>query len=1259
MRTLTARPAAALATSGVTVARVLCVHWNGTPVLTGGDHYYTDAAPAWTLATGYSTFETIIQAWPAPAPATDTGVVFRGQFSGVTFSMISDETATVPLRARIASDNPMGARVTLYEVVKPLTGTNVIGDWIVLGVWRVVAVQSSQGLYTFTCEDWYAHLGSESFVTETIEASDYPNAPTASLGKTVPQAFGTVKGVPLIPVNGSPSITLYASLDTTGGIISTGGDISDDTAWPASGLVRIDSELIAYSCKTVGTPSALGSATAPVVRGQFNSVAAAHSLGTAVRRVLTGSHAYQFLVTGHDSAIRVVYADGSPIPATNWNKSVVGKGGTPATRADCLVGVDWNPPSKNTGMASEARVLTDPTSDTLVPQVLWETPDPMALSGDVTNPAMAFDGSEATFATMIGGNADVQLGSRVKTRLTQLSGICSLRRLEFRLRYQAYTPKGNAWPSYAPELWVGTCSDDHLSEAGLVPFAKIPVERPLDMNAITNLFPEGVPNKDSKYLFDTKGTDTNVDPQTFGDSAFGYLSGYGTDTVHWRSYTSMGGYVDQQFNVNYWLAYASIAVGHVPASPSGFPMQFGSGGTLPTYSGTGMNVGSNPPLASLEPVLRFSINPGTKPSPAPTITNIQFTATATADSRAFYDALPKMEVSVENVGAGSCTPGSVTIPAGGSLPTTAVVNGSFTFEQLAAMVFRVSAPINGVNWDAADEMTKWTLSGLSVTCNFVTSTTGVTLTGKTVSLLANALIPSPVIEQRVDLTAFADDWGIFPGNAAGTNRLGALLKMRSGTHDTLLYVYEFGLYAEWTRATSADVDLSERIFTADIGGLGAGGVTGIALTLKDLWAVVLPNSRIGVAYDSVGLAAALALVDAARTYGSGDWPCSRYLSAPMTLADLLAEMAVSSGIRWAIDSGRMVFFPSLVPRGSETVRLAVDPNLMVSAGAMPDYHVDLMANRIVGRYSFIPDSDAAATVTVNDTHSQGGAWGVREKVVNFPWIDTAAQAAILAAWMLADAALVKGGFNVTLVEFRTLVLEVGDVVTVVDAYASYPTTRGRVIGIGRAADGVGAVYAIVTGAAITGGLVTGSKVGESTTKIVVDQTDNSMTFMSFFSLGVAVAKLDSSGVLQLHGVVVEEVPWTTGDFMGAGFFEFTAEAGLWLAAWRDSDADTGYNRVALIDGEGNLHVQHVSEWGADVYPIEAETPSPFVVNESDPLARYAARDPSLVTAYDGVTLTGSRFSTDGNRTMLHAFFQENGTAREVEIRCRRVIENAF
>jgi hypothetical protein len=1223
MRTLTARPAAALATSSATVARVLCIEWPGAAAL-----YYTDALPTWTLATGYSAFEPIVQTWPAPAPAADKGVVCQGQFSGCSFTL---------LQARIASDNPTGARVILYEVVKPLTGTNVIGDWIVLGVYRVVSVTSTGRVYAIECEDYHAHLGDEPILTDPITVANYPDAPADSLGRLSPLALGTLTGVPLIPLNGSPSITLAASIDASSGALYTLDDISDATEWPASGWVRVDNEILGYTVKAVGAggaESSLGSDAAPLIRGAYNSVAAEHSIGAAARRILTDAKAYEFLVSGHDAAIQTVYADGQPVPANKWRKRLRTY---PARSPDCIVGVDWNPPAKNAGTANESRMLTDPTSDALVPQAVWETPDAHMQSGDVRDSENAVDGSSATFATMAGGATAARLGTRMRTRYAQLAGLVSLRRLELRLRYQAYTPKGDAWPNYAPTLAVGMCNAADLSLATMADFTSAPIVRPLDMGTITNLYPNGHEDDNSTLLFQTQGTDSETDSVSFGTSDFRYWSGAGSTPVAAYSFTML-----------YWNAFANVlANGTVaPVLPSGYPMIFAEGSTLPDVGSIGDTLGFRPHV--LIPTLKLGLHVD-DPDPKPTsVTNIKLSVTIAAENKTYHYRNPTIEIQLQSAtGHGYATLNSHTLL--NLTPETLELSyaGVLSYNDFKNLRVALYVPYADKNIQEAWEMASWTYSNISLTATYTTTTHGVTLTGKSVPLLANSLIPSPVIEQRVDLTPWMGDWGLFPGEAAGANRLAVRLEMQAGTsNQTVLYVYEFGLFAEWTRQTSADVDLSERVFTADIRGLGGHGVAGAFLSSADLWNLIMPVLA-GAQWDGPSLTAALAAT------GTTVWPVARYFGDQISKADLLAEMAVSTGVRWGIDSGKFKFFPSLVPLAGETARLAITPDLMLSAGQIPDYHVDLMKNRVVARFAFVPGTDNAGTVTAEDTHAQGGNWGVRQQDVEFRWISSAANAATLAAWLLGDAALVKSGFNVTLVEFKCLTLELGDVVTVVDAYAQYPETRGRVIGVGRSEDGLGAVYTILTGTAISGGTASDHSSTDPTTLVSVDQTDNSL---AFYSAGVLAARLDSSGVLWLKGKVIEGLPIDFGEIASAPF-TFSASAGLWLCGWVDA-GEGSYVQLALIDSAGNLQVERVAEYGADAYPTDPGMPNPYVMDVAAPLARYGALDPAL-TAIGANTITAGQFSTDGMRTMLHAAAALVGGRFEGEIRCRRVMENAL
>ena len=1180
MKTLTAGQTAAVAANGADAHRFVSVAWpaaSGYPEMfycerkatggTGGldDDGGSDGAAVavgeggaeWSPDPTYDLVPTLL-GYPEVDCAADLGLEPVGQLRSLTFQLLNDPGATPTLFAILAAADPTGATVTLWSVYRPVGGGNpAAADWICGGVFAVTSKSSTGNVVTFTCEDRFTRLTRQSVAGGMVSQTSFPGAPAASLGKNIPEVWGLVSGVPGIAVTQGAAGTLYAEIIENDVLL---GLNEDATAWPASGTVLVESEVLTYASVQTPAESASGMWTlAGLARGREGTTAAQHAGGSAVRVLLD---IYTYLLAGNALSVPRVYLDGALLAFGAWT---VSGGGTDGTSQ--LVKL-WRTrlPRAIASVDTVVRDLNTDASDAEVPQALWEL---LSLEGEdpAASPENAMDGDATTYATLTGSALGQRLATLMKTNYSGVEAV--LRHLELRVRYRGYTPPavGNLapedWPEAVPFInvlrWNAATGLYELIVIGGKTNAEI--NAPLDMDATTNLYPDGAPDANSTQLFqgETQATVTFVSDDTH--SNFQYMSGESKEQGPY-------GYVLGNPMSLVWPPSLENVEAWTPNSSPGTPMRM-----PPAWAGYFSYVRGSAgdwydcPLDGAVSDLVMRLDPS-EINDDYTYGNIHFSM----DCRAFPlaatfpgfngKAKPKIYFDGSNVEWQVVDAGAD--PNGSPVPATLTCTSDavLTSAQLKALRFHVGIVGKArTDWRTVTGQGNFCWDKFTVTATIQSTTPG-GLLGQTQVLVGATRVPSAMIEARIDLTG-AVEWA----DLQGKFRVDVVFPAQANASQ--LWVYELALQAEFTRARYGMSDPSERAVTADVVGIGGPGL----VASNAIYQQLVRATHLGLSpseYDLTGLTAALAIAQGLLTA----WPVARYIGATMTAWDLFAETVAQAGLRFGCDGPRIRFWPAIGPAAGESSLQTLTEAEMTDQVGIETSTVDLLKNELACGYALDPATgQPSAMVTVSA--AAGGAVGTQSASMTWAWIYDALVAARLGAIRLSDSSAVKSTYSAPFVAYRMAKLELGDVATVSDAYLGLAATLARVVAIARPGDGASATVSIVTA---TAPVIDSSAAvaGTGGNRIYVSTAFGTM----YWEIGgVVVAMLDVSGNLTLKGKLVETDP--SGAAMAALVEYSTVEdaSGAWRMACRifysppyDDPVAEVFEQWLYFDHLGNLHM---------------------------------------------------------------------------------------
>ena len=247
--------------------------------------------------------------------ATSVDIASEPTYTPESVTLVLDNARPIGGRSRFTdyihtTQNPRNsfefanAKATLYLAFSP---TAAEADLVTLGVFYLEEPQDAgQGRVSLTMSD--VSLAIENAIQMyKINSTDLSNAPPSSLNQYAPVVFGDLTGankkIKLLPVVAGKRCVLTAALTVTATTIT----VDSTSGFPSTGGVLIEGEIATYTGTTSTTFTG-------VTRGARSTTAAAHSNGSSVYEVRTGTAAYRYIVSknilGGVDAISNVYVDG-------------------------------------------------------------------------------------------------------------------------------------------------------------------------------------------------------------------------------------------------------------------------------------------------------------------------------------------------------------------------------------------------------------------------------------------------------------------------------------------------------------------------------------------------------------------------------------------------------------------------------------------------------------------------------------------------------------------------------------------------------------------------------------------------------------------------------------------------------------------------------------------------------------------------------------------------------------------------------------
>lgn len=215
--------------------------------------------------------------------------------------------------AQVEKDYPLeGATVEVYMTfADPISKTPVL-----LFRGRVKEVTDiSREVVELDCVDISESAHKD--IGTPVDATNYPYAPSESIGKIIPEVFGAVTDHECVPTQVTQTTRLKASAISTDTTIS----VETTTSFPSSGTIRIDDEEINYTGKTATTFTGC-------TRGVNGTTAGSHVTGATVEWVTSERYEVANHAVAAITNIRGVSSKGELVPVT---------GGTPTLTAPARV----------------------------------------------------------------------------------------------------------------------------------------------------------------------------------------------------------------------------------------------------------------------------------------------------------------------------------------------------------------------------------------------------------------------------------------------------------------------------------------------------------------------------------------------------------------------------------------------------------------------------------------------------------------------------------------------------------------------------------------------------------------------------------------------------------------------------------------------------------------------------------------------------------------------------------------------------------
>ena len=1013
-----------------------------------------------------------------------------------------DPTVNHSIANIVQSETVNGRIAEAYEVYKPATGSVTFDDWIRTGFFTIdrPTTNNSRGTVSISMIDRVQQIAAR--LSGRIATTDLVSTvPDRSVGKVLPQIFGLIEDSPGVLLTGGARSTLASEIGPYTGTI----ELVDASDFAGSGLLLIGNEGIQYSAKSGNT---IGTAATPVVRG-WVTIPQRHPEGAVVLRRIPTADKYRWLLadqagaSASDVKINGIVQDGS-----NFAVSTQTIGGKSAL----VVDVDALPDLFTDAGRVRALVLHEARDGREISDATNATPVVITCPNGHN-----FLGGQAIFQEGIEGNTaangrlKVKAASPAPTATTY--AITDMDDVEI-VGSGAYTQGGTAflqtvqWAEGNANNAVDWENVIDMSSERLTSFAELDPNDTVAVQIETPLLDAFQNNPDHPYLGRLVGVRVFAEWRAIIGP---------TDGV----WPSPGGGDEPFFQVNWndGSPQNATQVLQEPEDPeedldlfltgddtTDSTNMFGlSSGTLTSerslllehsaitaISGTtnpqDINVDDSATDVTVESWEDLDLSPGDLVDPPlqPTSpTSIEVTAGPAGNDVTFFD--PSWDLATWDIA----------VTDDGTLPTdlnvsSVVARVTFTGRGVVNNGnIKITLDVNGSIESASASAGNGNLAVVVVERSGTFDKTDILATTLKIGSPNTTILAATPCQDSLDkmefdvekIEVFVMETPVFTG--ADTQLTGRESRLSRSTQDVTRQVLDNGGWA-WFQETNGtkpqvriaypnqtnamklrvyrlgfevdvidqDVDLiteDEAELTADITGYGGASNTAQAtieeIITGDRFMALTTND-----YDQTGLVAALADLTISP------WKLARHINTNDSFRDLLASAVRDSGIRYAVEAGRTVFFPRIGNAAGDSIRTVARSIMPPPAPDVISGHVDLVANRVNVFHTQRFVSDAAepfaGNEVANDQLSQVLGLGVRTTDIFSPWLRDAPQAAELATRIVTDFRHIRDSLPVPTYIGRTFDLEIGDVVTLDDDLIDMNSATGRIIAGSRPGDTV-------------------------------------------------------------------------------------------------------------------------------------------------------------------------------------------------------------
>ena len=1198
MKDLTSAQDTARIAGGRNLIRFVSIAWPS------GIRYYSErdtTNAGWTPDAG-KIFEPVLLSFPRTARSVTLGIENVLPPESATFTILSDPGNANRVDVLLETAVALGVAVTTYQVFKPAAGSPAEVDWHKLGRYVLESYQTDYGppvSATLTCTSWLT-LIADKRIGRAITDALYPNAPTHVYGNIIPHVFGTVDEAPcpLIAAAGTRKTTLDESINESETLIAVAnGSVFDTTG----GTLAIGAEELTYANGGIS-----GNTITVSERGANSTTAAPHAFGSPVTQLMSS---YTFALADHAiQSFSDVRINGVVVPISSFSTAAADASGAYVTTL--------------TGQLPE--ITENVVTTTQLRLEEFETPPTWAQGAENT----ATDGDEGWAQAVDAGTSRHVTFCRLpdgaepesKLHLTQSNDLTGnrgdIKKAVVRLEYQTTGLDAEGWPEVDPYLYVihgatetdsaigaaevgyieikdatnfaasgGVFVDEeYITYTGLEADATPPrvtgltrgvnetvmithaadtaiyhvvqsesIKQPPtdDTTGTTDLYPEGLPGQNTTKLFEEQtgslGTSTSWTEL--------FVDGY-TSNLYWGHDWKIDSTRSNQITRKTWPG----TTGWIEGDAMSYPLTSTSTVGISVWT---KYITSDQPSDNTTLEMKLS-------SPTGTAESVTMIASVTGDCTALWSKqkiVGKIEIGGESfwgwVWAADGEALDITVTA------VAADGASWAQAELIAARFKVYSGHESVgNWSQQISAETHGLRQRFILTDVAIKSEGdYAFFGGGTPLDNDAYTSSNRVTQEFDISVDVintEGWPWFTDDTSFMLTYGAV------DNSMNLLVYNLGVFLEVLKGATRRLTESEAEMSCTIVAQAAPH-TNYRCLRRILTDSAYYGLTAGTDYENAVLAAAC--TDAKALLASGTWNMARHINRPVTLRELLASAATDAGIRIAIDSGMLIFFPRLTPSVSENAR-ALTRNDMVDAPASATAHIQLIWNDIAVYYKrdyLDAELRFQGLEEAEDTVSQALSWGERRYTYDAEWIREATVAQGLAKRFAGDFSEGKLTTALTVFAGTQPDWEVGDVSLLTDSLSRLSSTPGRVVGASYSSPSLHRLTFVrpmsISRIRIWEDVGSGSYIDaypiQDSIDIVVD--------------GALVARLHSS-VLRIAGEV-DETPWAPEDTESAvivyssGFVYFCVYEG----------DDTSHFRAMAIGSSGDLRVSEVQEDGA-TYP---------------------------------------------------------------------------